>query len=100
PNPATMMVALSDKYVQPNESMTITFGGTVSPGDAVGVTLSPFVFNPQAVVATRGPPDTPSSMAAQIAALLQANATIASWASVSVSGAVVTLTSLNPKIMP
>lgn len=93
PNPATMTVTLSDKFLQPGESLTITFGGTVSAGDAVGLTFAPFVNNAQAVVVSAGSTDTPETMAAQAAMFLQANPTIAGWGTISVAGPVVTLVS-------
>jgi hypothetical protein len=92
--PATMTVVASESFVQQFASMTLTFGGPVSPGDAVGVVLAQALGSSQAVVAIAGSSDTPSTMAAQLVALLQANPTIMGWLTAVAVGPVVTLTSI------
>jgi hypothetical protein len=94
--PATMTVTLSERYVQQLSFMTLTFGGPVTIGDAVGIVLTPALFNAVAVVAIAVAGDTPTTMAAKAAALLNANPTIAAMATATVVGPVLTLTSLQP----
>jgi len=92
--PATMTVILSEAYVQQLSSMTLSFFDPVTVGDAVGVVLTPSLFNGVAVVAIAVAGDTAATMAAKTAALLNANPAIAAMLTATVSGTVVTLTSL------
>lgn len=92
--PATLTVVLSEAYVQQLASMTVTFGGIPTVGDAVGIVLQTGLGQAQAVVPIAVAGDTAASMAAKAVALLQANATIMSWLTASALGPVVTLTSL------
>ncbi len=92
--PATLTVTTSEDYVQQLASMTLTFGGVPTVGDAVGIVLQPGIALAQAVVAIAGAADTSLTMAAQALALLQANPKIMTWVSASLSGNVLTLTSL------
>jgi hypothetical protein len=91
---STMTVTASEGYVQQFASMSLTFAGPITPNDAVGIVLSTQLGQSQGVVAIAGASDTAATMAAQTAALLQANATIMSWLTVSVVGSVIWLTSM------
>lgn len=93
--PATMTVVASEGFVQQLASMTLTFAGPITIGDAVGVVLSPTVFNPMAVVVSAVAGDTAATMAAKAAAALNANPAIAALMTATVVGSVITLTSLS-----
>lgn len=93
--PATMTVTQSEGFVQQLDTMTLTFTDPVSVGDSVGVVLSPTVFNPIAVVVTAVAGDTAATMAAKVAAALNANPAIAVLMTATVSANVLTLTSLS-----
>ena len=79
-------------------SGSITLGATVSPGDAVSCVLSaPAANAPRAmgaVVAMSASGDTPASMAAKLAALINADTTLRNWVSAAAVGAAVNLTNL------
>lgn len=92
--PATMTVVASEGFVQQLETMTLTFSGPVTVGDSVGIVLSPTVFNAMAVVVTAVAGDTAATMAAKVAAALNANPAIAAMLTATAIGPVVTLTSL------
>lgn len=91
--PATMTVTASSAFLAPHGTLTLTFGGPITPGDAVGLVLTQVVGSAEAVVPIAGANDTPGTMAAQAAGLLMGDPTIAGWLSASVSGNVVTITS-------
>ena len=104
------VVVTTDPTILPGGTATIVLGGTVTPGDAIGVVLSNQINNPIAVVATGGATDTPTTMATQLAALINGTATgsygnggiggagqlgtLPSWVTASAVGSTVTLTSL------
>lgn len=92
--PPTLTVALSEDYVQQLDSMTLTFGGIPTVGDAVGIVLQPGIALAHAVVPIAILADTAITMAAKALALLQADPTIMSWVTPSLVGSVLTLTSL------
>ena len=92
--PATLTVTTSENYVQQLVSMTLTFGGVPTVGDAVGIVIQPGITLAQAVVPIAVAGDTALTMAAKALALLQANPTIMSWVVPSLVGNVLTLTSL------
>lgn len=92
--PATMTVTLSEGFVQQLETMTMTFGDPVSVGDAVAVVLTANPTNPLAVIATAVAGDDAASMAAKVAALLNADPVISTWLIAVAVGPVVTLTSI------
>lgn len=92
--PATITVTTSENFVQQLAAMTLTFAGVPTIGDAVGIVLSPTVFNPFAVVVSAVAGDTAATMAAKTAAALNANPDIAAMVTATVAGNVLTLTSL------
>lgn len=90
-----MSVAISENYVQQLEAMTVTFGGTVQIGDAVGLVFSGVLgFSSAAVIPIAVAGDTPSTMAAKAAALITADPLISQWMTAVAVGPVLTLTSL------
>jgi len=90
----TLTVSQSEAYVQPLQTMTLTFGGTPTPGDAVGIVLRQIGGGTEAVVPVAAAADTATTMASKALALLQANPTIMGWLTASVNGNVLTLVSL------
>lgn len=92
--PATMTATLSENYVQQLDTMTLTLGDPVTVGDALGVVLSPTVFNQLAVTVTAVTGDTAATMAVKTAAALNANPAMAALMTATVVGNVITLTSL------
>lgn len=94
--PATLTTVISNSYIGAGASRTITLGGTVTAGDAVScVIVNSGVVPPQSwaevVIGVAG--DTPTTMAAKLAAAITGDTNFAPWMTASASGAVVTLTS-------
>lgn len=96
--PATMTATLSENYVQQLDTMTLTLGDPVTVGDALGVVLSPTVFNQLAVTVTAVTGDTAATMAVKTAAALNANPAIAALMTATVVGNAITLTSLTATV--
>lgn len=97
--PATMTAVLSTPVVQPSGTATVTIVGPVSVGDAVALVVAPGLFGNCAVIPSAVAVDTPETIAAKMAYLVNNNADlgthkIASLLSATVSGAVVTVTSV------
>ena len=80
----------------PMGTTTITLGGTVTAGDAVSCVLrAPKANAPNgtaAVVAVSASGDTPTTMAAKLVTLFNADTTLSTWATAANVGTVVTLT--------
>lgn len=89
-----MSVTASEGYVQQLASMTLTFAGPVQIGDAVGLVFTQsFGVHMAAVVPIAVLGDTPTTMAAKAAAMLNAEPQISQWLTAVAVGPVVTLTS-------
>jgi len=98
--PATLTTAASSS-IPANGSGTITLGGSVTVGDAVSCVLINGAARPsgtaqQAVIVSGFSTDTPATMAAKLAAAINADPVLATWVSATVSGPVVTVQSLGP----
>ena len=107
------VVVTTDPYIGQLGTAVIVLGGTVTPGDAIGVVLSNSLNNPNAVVAVGGATDTPATMATQLAALINGtatglygngglgakNGTLPLWVSATAVGSTVTITSLVNQVL-
>ena len=104
---ATLTSAVSNSTIAAGAAQTITLGGSVTPGDAVSCVLTNGgaagaaqsgandIYTPTwAAIVSGAVGDTPASMAASLAAAVNADSILSTWLSASVSGSVVTLTSL------
>lgn len=98
--PATLTTSLSGSVIPVHGSIALTLGGSVSVGDAVSLVLSnpagaggPATFTAQwAVVVSGIAGDTPTTMAAKLAAAVNADAILSGWVKAVAAGAVVALT--------
>ena len=93
---ATLTTAASSSILA-NGSGTITLGGSVTVGDAVSCVLMNGTAQ-QAVIVSGFSTDTPATMAAKLAAAINADPVLATWVSATVSGSVVTVQSLGPSL--
>jgi hypothetical protein len=99
PIPTTMTAQLSAPAIGPGGTATVTINGPVSVGDAVALVVGSVPFN-CAVIPSAVLGDTPTTIAASMAAMVNGNLDlgtnqIASLLSATSSGPVVTLTSLS-----
>lgn len=95
--PATITTSVSVRAIPPFGTSRITFGGSVTPGDAASAVFTNYALTPRvmgASVAIGAPVDTPTTMATQLASLINADPVISTWASAVASGLVVTITNL------
>jgi hypothetical protein len=97
--PATMTAALSAPTLPPGGSATLTIFDPVSVGDAVALVVVPTPFGNCAVIPAAVAGDTAVTMAAKMAALVNANADLATYKIATLlrataAGPVVTLTSV------
>lgn len=104
---ASMTVAMvpSSGTILPGQSCALTFAGPVSVGDAAGVVLTAGIGTSEAVVPIAVAGDTPTTMAAKLAAmlaltgpippwLLVTDSQLPTWITATAAGPVVTITSL------
>lgn len=105
---ATLTSVVSQSVIPPAGAATITLGGTVTVGDAVStvledageIAISPGEAQPWSVsaeVAIGGATDTPTTMAAALAALISADAVMNLLVTALAVGPVVTLTAKSGK---
>lgn len=92
--PATLTTTLSQSGVRPGGTAQITLGGTVSLGDAVSALAVSVGNKTSAVVAIGGASDTPTTMATQLAGLINSDPSYTGVMSATAAGPVVTLTNL------
>jgi hypothetical protein len=92
--PATLTTALSRAIIPPLTATTITLGATVTPGDAVSALLSYPGKGSAAQVAVGGSSDTPTTLAAALAAQINADTTLNTWVTATAAGPVVTLSNI------
>jgi len=87
----------SPQVIGPRQSTTINLGGFVTPNDAVSAVFqqgSPVLGAAGAAVAIAGATDTPATVAAALAAKIEADPVLSTWVSALAVGASVVLTSL------
>lgn len=104
-SPATVSVPIAPVvYLLPGQSATLTFGGPITAGDAVGVSLAPFLGGNEAVVPVAVAGDTPATMAAKLVSMLMLgppspvwlqaiDSMLPTWITATAVGPVVTITS-------
>lgn len=96
--PATLLSVISNVVIAPGGQATISLSGSPTVGDAVscGLILPPIGSSPPVtayqVATPAGVGDTPSTMAAKLAALITADPLMSTWVVASAAGAVITLT--------
>lgn len=93
PHPTGITSTLSNNVIPGTFSVGLTLGGTVLVNDAVSIILSSVSRETTAIVVTAGPQDTPATMAANLAAAVNADPGMSALVFSSVAGAVVTLSS-------
>jgi hypothetical protein len=95
--PATLTTVASSS-IPANGSGTITLGGSVTVGDAVSCVLMNGTAQ-QAAIVSGFSTDTPATMAAKLAAAINADPVLATWVSATSNGSVVTVQSLGPSLL-
>lgn len=93
-NGVTIVGISPDPLIAPLGSIDLTYGGTVTPGDATAICLADFLGDTNAIVAIAGALDTTSTMAAQAASKLTTDPILSTWVTASAVGPVLTLQSL------
>jgi len=95
--PATLTTVASSS-IPANGSGTITLGGSVTVGDAVSCVLMNGTAQ-QAAIVSGFSADTPATMAAKLAAAINADPVLSTWVSATSNGSVVTVQSLGPSLL-
>lgn len=99
--PTTTTAVLSATAIVPGGTAWVTFGATCSVGDAVALVVTPELFGNCAVIPSAVLGDTPTTMAAKMAVLINSNGDlgtnkIASLLSATANGPIVVLTNVTP----
>lgn len=89
--PATLTTALAPNRIAPGQSATITLGGTVTLGDAVSALAVRVGGLTGAVVAVSVQNDSPTSMAAKLANMINTDSSMLGMLTAAAVGAVVTV---------